>query len=98
MAKYVQRAEKLKPKVLACNFNAQQLNVIHQMMRGCTMLRQGKVISSFFQLMMPDGYELREGPEVQSYRGPWRPLYVVEKGSEIDPVALENDAAEAEEE
>jgi len=40
MAQYHITASELKPLVQQANFNAQQLNIIHKMMRGCKDLRQ----------------------------------------------------------
>ena len=56
MAQYHIKAEKLKPLVEAENFSVSQLNVIVKMMRGCTQLRQGRVIDSFFEAMLPDEF------------------------------------------
>ena len=83
-AQYHQTAEFLKSEVDASNFSSEQLTTILKMMRGCTMLRQGKVINSFFACMVPQGYELKEGKErISKYDKPYRLTYVVKIGESI---------------
>ncbi len=60
MAMYHVNAEKLKPLVEQANFSKQQLNLVLRMMEKCSQLRQGSVIRSFFDGMLPDKYELKE--------------------------------------
>jgi hypothetical protein len=83
MAMYHTRAAQLKPLVEAAGFTAEQLNLVHKMMRGCTMLRQGKVITSFFGCMLPESFELKEGAAQQGKYGTYRPIYVVNKGAQL---------------
>lgn len=80
MALYHLKAEKLKPLVEKASFTTEQLNLIHQMMRGCSQLRQGKVISSFMECMLPEDYEMKEGLEIEGKYGPYRQMIIVKKG------------------
>lgn len=73
----------LKPLVEAQDFNAEQLTTILKMMRGCTMLRQGKVIESFFETMIPEGYEIKQGELREGKYGQYRLSYVVKAGDSI---------------
>ena len=82
MAQYHYKAQVLKPEVEKAGFTLDQLNLIHRMMRQCSVLRQGKVISSFLEAMLPDQYELREGPLIQGKYGVYRPTYIAIKGQE----------------
>lgn len=88
MAQYHYKAEQLKPQVQKAGFTVEQLNLVHKMMRQCAVLRQGRVISSFFQCMLPEEYEMKEGPQVQGKYGPYRPIFIVKKGEEIKPELL----------
>lgn len=83
MTQYEIRASQLKPLVEKAGFTAEQLNLVHKMMRGCTMLRQGKVITSFLNLMLPENFEIKAGQERQGKFGTYRPLYVVNKGQDV---------------
>ena len=94
MAQYHIKAAKLKPLVEQSNFTVEQLNLIHQMMRGCVMLRQGKVISSFLECMLPDGFELKEGRLIAGKYGSYRPVYVVKKGEEIPASVIQTSEEE----
>ena len=60
MAKYHQTAEKLKPTVLNADFNKDQLNIILDLMRSCSQLRQRKVIESLFLLILPDKFKVKK--------------------------------------
>jgi len=90
MAQYHTRAAKLKPLVDAANFTPEQLTIVHRMMRGCTMLRQGSVITSFFECMLPENMEIRHGAPIQTkYGKTFRPVFVALRGQEsAEPVDL----------
>lgn len=79
MAQYHIKADELKPLVQQANFNTQQLNIILKMMRGCTQLRQGKVINSFFGLMLPSGFKMQEGQEIEGQYGTYRPIEIIQE-------------------
>jgi len=79
MAMYHQTADRLKDQVLKQNFNAEQLNIILKLMRGCTMLRQGKVINSFFELVLPQNFQLSEGEEKTGKYGTYKETIVTGK-------------------
>ena len=83
MAQYHSKAAILKPIVEAQNFSSEQLTTILKMMRGCTMLRQGKVINSFFECMIPEGFEIKEGKLREGKYGQYRLSYVVKIGDSI---------------
>lgn len=91
MAQYHTRAAQLKPQVEAANFTSEQLTLIHKMMRGCTMLRQGSVIDSFLSCMLPDKFEMKQGDIVQGQYGAYRPLFVVEKGQAVPQSTATNE-------
>jgi len=78
MAQYHITASELKPLVQQANFNAQQLNIIHKMMRGCKDLRQKAHITSFFECMIPEGFKIQAGEEIEGKYGKYRPLEIVE--------------------
>jgi|TARA_B110000467_G_scaffold139706_1_gene139258 hypothetical protein len=78
MAQYHAKAEALKGEIVAANFSKDQLSTILKMMKGCTMLRQGKVIDSFLECMLPDGFKLVQGEEVEGKYGTYRPTLVQE--------------------
>ena len=65
MAKYHITAQKLKPFVEKANFTKDQLNIMLNLMRSCSQLRQRKVIESFFIEVLPDSFmtetEIKEG-------------------------------------
>ncbi len=94
MAQYHYRAAQLKPLVEAANFSPAQLNLILKMMRGCTMLRQGKVIESFLECMLPENYEMRIGREIQGKYGTYRPRYIAKIGEVIDEQVLQQEFEE----
>ncbi len=89
MAMYNVRAEKLKGLVETANFSKQQLNVVLKMMEGCSQLRQGSVIRSFFTCMLPEKYELKEdsnNPVTYTRNGTektFSPSIVLDAGEEI---------------
>ena len=78
MAMYHATAENLKPEVIQANFSKAQLETILKMMKGCTMLRQGKVIESFFECMLPENFQLAHGEETQGKYGTYRPTIITE--------------------
>lgn len=78
MAMYHIKAQELKPFVIDAHFNAQQLNLIHKMMRSCSQLRQGSHITSFFECMLPEGFKIQEGQEIEGKYGMYKPLEIVE--------------------
>ena len=51
MAQYHDKAEKLQDEINKANFTTAQMQTINNIMHGCTMLRQGTVIDSFFQCL-----------------------------------------------
>lgn len=86
MAKYVLKAQKLKPLVEAANFTPEQLTLIHKMMGNCSQLRQRKVITSFLELMIPDNMEIvtdHKNKIILASGYSFYPQYVILKGSEI---------------
>jgi len=93
MAQYHQKAEVLKPEVEAQNFSGEQLTTILKMMRGCTMLRQVKVIESFMECMIPEGFEIKQGELREGKYGQYRLSYVVKAGEEI-PTEADTDGEE----
>jgi len=79
MAQYHIEAEKLKPEVLEADFNTKQLTIILKMMRGCTQLRQGKVIDSFLECMLDTSkHEITYGELTEGPYGSFRPSLVSE--------------------
>ena len=60
MAKYHITADKLKPHVKEANFNSFQLNLILDLMRSCSQLRQRKVIESLFLLVLPENVKVEK--------------------------------------
>jgi len=79
MAQYHTKAEKLKPEVIEADFNTKQLTVILKMMRGCTMLRQGKVIDSFLECMLDSSkHKITYGDLIEGPYGSFRPSLVSE--------------------
>ena len=71
MAQYHQKAEALQEMIKEAGFNNKQLQVINELMHGCTMIRQGKVIDSFFVVCFPNAkinYETREGFNGKPYQ------------------------------
>ncbi len=85
MAQYHQKAEILKPQVESMNFSKDQLNIILKMMKGCTMLRQGKVIDSFFECMLPDNFKTVLGHEIIGNYGTYRPTIVLNENEDLPP-------------
>ena len=84
MAQYHQAAQFLKLEVEQHNFSSEQLTTILKMMRGCVMLRKGSYIQSFFECMIPQGYELKEGKErLSKYGKKYRLSYVVKIGEDV---------------
>lgn len=94
MAQYHSKAAILKPEVESQNFNPEQLTTILKMMRGCTMLRQGKVIESFLECMIPEGMEIKQGELREGKYGQYRLSYVVKAG---DSIPTETNTIEGEE-
>ena len=94
MAQYHSKAAILKPEIEAQNFTAEQFSTILKMMRGCTMLRQGKVIESFLECMIPEGMEIKQGKLREGKFGQYRLSYVVKCGESIP---IEADTPEGEE-
>lgn len=86
LAQYHTKAEILKPQVIAADFSKDQLNIILKMMKGCTMLRQGKVIDSFFECMLPDNFKTVLGHEVTGNYGTYRPTIVLNINEELQEV------------
>jgi hypothetical protein len=78
MAMYHSKAADLKDEVAAANFSAAQLTTISKMMKGCTMLRQTKVIESFLSCMLPENLEIAHGDEVEGKYGTYRPSFIQE--------------------
>lgn len=76
MAMYHIKADSLKSEVVAANFSKAQFTTILKMMRGCSQLRQGKVIESFFGCMLPESFKLVQGEEIEGKYGTYRPLMV----------------------
>ena len=60
MAKYHITADKLEPHVKEANFNSFQLNLILDLMRSCSQLRQRKVIESLFLLVLPENVKVEK--------------------------------------
>ena len=91
MALYHQHAEKLKPLVENANFTKEQLNTVLRLMENCSQLRQGSVIRSFFDLVLPEKFEMKEdtnNPVTYSRNGNERtfnPTIILNKGEELPP-------------
>ena len=77
MAKYHLTAEKLKPTVLNADFNKDQLNIILDLMRGCSQLRQRKVIESLFLLILPDKFKVKK-EVIDGMYGEYEQIKVIE--------------------
>ena len=77
MAKYHLTAEKLKPIVLNADFNKDQLNIILDLMRSCSQLRQRKVIESLFLLIIPDKFKVEKEVKDGNY-GEYEQIKVIE--------------------
>jgi len=77
MAKYHLTAEKLKPIVLNADFNKDQLNIILDLMRSCSQLRQRKVIESLFILVLPDKFKVEKEVKEGMY-GEYEQIKVIE--------------------
>ena len=77
MAKYHLTAEKLKPIVLNADFNKDQLNIILDLMRSCSQLRQRKVIESLFILVLPDKFKV-EKEVIDGMYGEYEQIKVIE--------------------
>ena len=77
MAKYHLTAEKLKPTVLNADFNKDQLNLILDLMRSCSQLRQRKVIESLFMLVLPDKFKVEKELKDGQY-GQYEQIKVIE--------------------
>jgi len=71
LAQYHQKAEALQEMINEAGFNTKQLQVINELMHGCTTIRQGKVIDSFFVVCFPNAeikHETREGFNGKTYQ------------------------------
>lgn len=86
MAQYHIRAEKLKPLVDQADFTKDQLTLILKMMRGCSQLRQGSVIESFFECMInTEKFDIVDGHKVTGQYGTFTPKVVLNKGETLPP-------------
>ena len=71
MAQYHDKAEKLQEKIYKASFTPEQMQTINEIMHGCTMLRQGSVIDSFFECLFKNikvRYENIEGYNGKTYK------------------------------
>ena len=71
MAQYHDKAEKLQEKIYKASFTPEQMQPINEIMHGCTMLRQGSVIDSFFECLFKNvkvRYENIEGYNGKTYK------------------------------
>lgn len=93
MALYHTRAEGLKPEVENANFTKEQLTLVLKMMKGCSQLRQGSVIESFFECMIDKTkFKIVEGHEIEGKYGTYRPKVILGIDEELaEPVQTENE-------